>query len=50
MVLIFALGYAMYLTHETKEAIDEAKELYSVDELSHERLQGPGIETCLFAG
>ena len=26
-------GYAMYLTHETKEAIDEAKELYSVDEL-----------------
>ena len=22
-----------YLTHETKEAIDEAKELYSVDEL-----------------
>ncbi len=26
-------GYAMYLTHETKEAIDDAKELYSVDEL-----------------
>lgn len=26
-------GYAMYLTHETKEAIDDAKELYSIDEL-----------------
>ena len=26
-------GYTMYLTHETKEAIDDAKELYSVDEL-----------------
>lgn len=26
-------GYAVYLTHETKEAIDDAKELYSVDEL-----------------
>lgn len=26
-------GYAMYLTHETKEAIDDAKEFYSIDEL-----------------
>ena len=26
-------GYAVYLTHETPEAIAEAKELYSVDEL-----------------
>lgn len=26
-------GYAVYLTHETKEAIDDAKELYSIDEL-----------------
>lgn len=26
-------GYAMYLTHETKEAIDDAKELYSIDDL-----------------
>lgn len=26
-------GYAVYLTHETREAIDDAKELYSIDEL-----------------
>ena len=26
-------GYDMYLTHETKEAIDDTKELYSIDEL-----------------